>query len=81
MSYNVKNHTLEVRPAKIQISFHIIAVWSEAFLGAFYFAKDVIISCWQYDSDLIALMPRLIEFSLGEHVGRRVFSRCSSNEL
>ena len=40
MSHNVKKRTYEhVRPAKIQISLRIRAVWSESSPGAFGIAK------------------------------------------
>ena len=41
MSHNVKERTVgHTRPAKIQISLRIRAVWSESSLGAFRIAKD-----------------------------------------
>ena len=40
MSRNVRKRTLwYMRPAKIQISLRIRAVWSESSLGAFWLAK------------------------------------------
>ena len=42
MSRNVRKRTSgHVRPAKIQISLRIRAVWSESPLGAFLIAKGV----------------------------------------
>ena len=41
MNCNVSNRTFShVRPAKIQISMRIRAVWSESLLCAFWIAKD-----------------------------------------
>ena len=41
MSRNIRKRTFgNVRPAKIQISLRIRAVWSESSLGAFWIAKD-----------------------------------------
>ena len=41
MSHNIRKRTFgHMRPAKIQISLHIRAVWSESSLGAFWIAKD-----------------------------------------
>ena len=41
LSHDVRKCTFEhVRTAKIQISLHIRAIWSESSLGAFWIAKD-----------------------------------------
>ena len=46
MNRNVRKRTLGyVRPAKIQISLRIRAVWSESLLGAFRIAKDAKFLC------------------------------------
>ena len=50
-----------VRPAKIQISLHILAVWSEHPLGAFWIYKTAT-SLWvdSVDSEQTVRMRRLI---------------------
>ena len=80
VSHNVKNRTfVHVRPAKIQISLRIRAVWSESSLGAFWIAR--------MESVFVRTTKTLIrlrgcagwsESSLCAHVRRYVFSRCSS---
>ena len=66
-----------MRPAKIQISLRIRAVWSESSLGAFWIAKDAISSYGLRDSDQIARMRSLF----GTLVRRYVFSRWGPNVL
>ena len=62
MSRNVQKRTLvHVRPAKIQISLRIRAVWSESSLGVFWIAKDAnFLHADHEDSDQTARMRRLI---------------------
>ena len=55
-----------VRPAKIQISLRIRAVWSESSLSAFSIAKDTkILYADNEDSDQTARMRRLIWVFVG----------------
>ena len=50
-----------LRPAKIQISLRIRAVWSESSLGAFWIAKEAeFLHADKEDSDQTARMRRLI---------------------
>ena len=60
VSLNVRKHSFgQVRPAKIQISLYICAVWSESSLVAFYKAKDArFLHVDNEDSDQIMLMCR-----------------------
>ena len=55
MSHNVRKRTFEhVRLAKIQISLHIRAVWSESTLGTFWIACDAkFLHVHNIDSDQI----------------------------
>ena len=58
---HVRKCTIEhVRPAKIQISLRIRAVWSESSLGAFWIAKNAtFLRVDNGDSDRTARMLRL----------------------
>ena len=67
MSRNVRKRTFgDVRPAKIQISLHIRAVWPESSLGAFWIAKDAKFLHGDIEgSDQIARMRKLIRVFIG----------------
>ena len=80
MSRNVIKRTFEnVRPAKIQISLRIRAVWSESSQGAYWIAKDVeFLHADNEDSDQAARMSRLIWVFIYAHIRRYVFSRWGS---
>ena len=62
MSRNVRKRTLGyVRPAKIQITLRIHAVWIETSLGVLLIAKDAnFLQADNEDSDQTARMHRLI---------------------
>ena len=62
ISRNVRKRTFwHVRPAKIQISLRIRAVWSESSLGTFWKAMDAkCLRADNEDSDQTALMRKLI---------------------
>ena len=61
------------RPAKIQISLHICAVWSESSLGAFLIDKDTkCLHADNEDSDQTTWMRWLIWVLVGAHVRRYV---------
>ena len=82
MSRNVKQRTFgQVRPAKIQISLRIRAVWSESSPGAFwYVATDAkFLHADNDDSDQTTRMHRWLESSMGAHVRSYVLSWCGSN--
>ena len=60
------SENVPVRPAKIQISLRIRAVWSESSLGAFWLAKDgKFLHADNEDSDQTARMSRLIWVIVG----------------
>ena len=65
-----------VRPARIQISLHILAVWSKSSLGTFWIAKDA--NFFQEDSDKTGLIRKLIWVFVGyggmfSHVADQMF--------
>ena len=61
MNRIVRKRTFYVRPAKIQISLRIRAVWSESSLDAFWIAKDAkFIHADKEESDQTVRMRRLI---------------------
>ena len=60
-SENVQCTTGHLRPAKLQISLRIRAVWSESSLGSFWIAKNTnFLHVDNEDSDQTAWMRRLI---------------------
>ena len=63
-----------VRPAKIQSSLHIRAVWSDSSLGTFWIAKDPkFLRVDNEDSNQTARMRRLIWVFVG-HMSGGTFS-------
>ena len=59
----MSEHFRHVRPAKIQISLRIRAVWSESSLGVFWISKDAkFLHADNEDSDQTARVCRLIWF-------------------
>ena len=74
---NGKKRTFgHVRPAKIQISLCIRAVWSESSLGPFWIAKHARFHHVEHeDSDQTARMRRLIWGFVGHTCQRYVFAR------
>ena len=58
----IRKRTLDnMRPAKIQFSLHIHAIWSESSLGAFWTAKDTrFLNTMNEDFDQTAGMRMLI---------------------
>ena len=81
MSRNVRKCTFaDTRPAKIQISLRIRAVWSESSLGAFWIAKDAtFFHADNEDSNQAAWICSWFESSLVALVKGYVFWRCGSN--
>ena len=76
----IKRTFRHVRPAKIQISLRIRAVWSESSPGAFWIAKDAkFLHADNEDSDQTVRMRRLIWVFVVRTFRRYVFSRCGSN--
>ena len=67
LNRNVRKRTLgHVRPAKIQISLRIRAVWSESSLGVFWIAKDArFLRAVNEDFEQAAQMRRLILVFVG----------------
>ena len=61
LNRNFRERTSSVRPAKIQISLRIRAVWSESSLGACWKTNDALfLDADDWDSDQTARMPLLI---------------------
>ena len=67
ISHNFRKRTfVHVRPAKIQISLRIRAVWSKSSLGAFWIAKDAkLLHADHEDTDPSVRMRRLIWVFVG----------------
>ena len=83
MGCNVRKRTFgHVRPAMIQISLRIRAVWSESSLGIFWIAKGAIKSfvMWTAKAPIrLRGIADLFEFSLGTYVRRYVFLVVAQN--
>ena len=84
MNHNIRKCTFgHVRPAKIQISLHIRAGWSESSLDALWVSKGAMfLHADNEDSDQTARMRRqsffVLFFLLGEYVRRYIFLRWGS---
>ena len=74
--HDVRNPTFgRVRPAKIQISLRILAVWSEFSLDAFWLAKDTkFLLADNEGSDQTARMRRLIWIFVGRTRKKLLFA-------
>ena len=81
MSRNIRKRTFwHVRPAKIQISLRMRAVWSESSLGEFWKAKDAkFLHVDNEDSYQTARMRRLMRVFVGRIRQKVVSWRCGSN--